>query len=171
MLDNQIRSCTLCALSQGRCHAVPGEGPSKAEIMLIGEAPGIEEDHTGRPFVGRAGKLLTGALEQIGLPRKKIFITSIIKCRPPANRKPKATEIRACLPYLWLQMKFISPRIVCLMGNVAAYAVLDKQGVNDLHGQIFQNRYLITFHPAAVLRNRNLMDAFISDLKKLKYNP
>jgi uracil-DNA glycosylase family 4 len=170
-LDNQIRFCTLCALSQGRCHAVPGEGPSKAGIMLIGEAPGIEEDKTGRPFVGRAGKLLTYALGQTGLAREEIFITSIIKCRPPSNRKPRAAEIRACLPYLWLQIKIINPRIVCLMGNVAAHAVLDRQGVNNLHGQIFRNRYLITFHPAAVLRNRNLMEAFISDLKILKHNP
>jgi DNA polymerase len=138
--------------------------------MLIGEAPGIEEDRTGRPFVGRAGKLLTLALEQAGLTREEVFITSIIKCRPPANRKPKATEIRACLPYLQLQMKLINPQIICLMGNVAVYAVLARQGVTDLHGQIFRNRYLITLHPAAVLRNRNRMEAFISDLKKLQHN-
>jgi uracil-DNA glycosylase len=164
-------SCTLCDLCRNRQHAVPGEGPSNAPIMLIGEAPGIEEDRTGRPFVGRAGKLLTDALKQSGLEREKTFITSIIKCRPPKNRKPKAFEIRSCLPYLWLQIKIIDPKLICLMGNISASAVLNMQGITTLHGQIFRNRYLITFHPAAILRNRNLMEAFTTDLKMLKDNP
>ena len=167
VLNLQIRSCTLCDLYQGRILAVPGEGPSHPEIMLVGEAPGNEEDHTGRPFIGRAGKLLNLALNRAGLSREEVYITSVIKCRPPKNRKPKVKEIRCCLPYLLLQMELIKPRLVCLMGNVAIQAVLDMHGVNELHGRIFQNRYLITFHPAAVLRNKNLMEPFISDLSKL----
>jgi uracil-DNA glycosylase family 4 len=167
VLNLEIRSCTLCDLCQDRILAVPGEGPSHAEIMLVGEAPGNEEDRTGRPFVGRAGKLLNLALNRAGLSREDVFITSVIKCRPPKNRKPNVREVICCLPYLWSQMELINPRLVCLMGNVAIKAVLDMQGVNELHGKIFQNYYLTTFHPAAVLRNRNLMELFISDLSKL----
>jgi len=168
VLDLEIRSCTLCDLYRDRILAVPGEGPSHAEIMLIGEAPGDEEDRTGRPFIGRAGKLLNLALSRAGLSREEVYITSVIKCRPPKNRKPNAREVRCCLPYLWSQMELINPRTVCLMGNVAIHAVLDMQGVIELHGKIFQNRYLTTFHPAAVLRNRNLMEAFVSDLGRLR---
>jgi uracil-DNA glycosylase family 4 len=168
VLNLEIRSCTLCDLYQGRILAVPGEGPSHAEIMLVGEAPGNEEDRTGRPFIGRAGKLLNLALNQAGLSREEVYITSVIKCRPPKNRKPKVREVRCCLPYLLSQMELINPRLVCLMGNVAIQAVLGTHGVTELHGKIFQNRYLTTFHPAAVLRNRNLMGPFISDLSKLR---
>lgn len=135
--------------------------------MLIGEAPGKEEDLTGRPFVGRAGRLLDEALEQAGLERSELFITSVIKCRPPQNRKPKRAEIVLCLPYLRLQMEILCPRIICLMGNTAAQAVLDRQGIKELRGQIWQDRFIVTYHPAAVLRNRNLMDEFVSDLKRL----
>lgn len=129
IVGRKIISCTFCDLCRSRRLAVPGEGPSNASIMLIGEAPGIEEDRTGRPFVGRAGKLLTYARDQSGRNREEIFITSIIKCRPPKNRKPKAFEIRSCLPYLWLQIKIIDPKLICLMGNVSASAVLNMQGV------------------------------------------
>ena len=168
VLDLEIRSCTLCDLFQGRILAVPGEGPSHAEIMLVGEAPGNEEDRTGRPFIGRAGKVLDLALNRAGVSREEVYITSVLKCRPPKNRKPKVREVRSCLPYLWSQMELINSRLVCLMGNVAIQAVLDMHGVTELHGKIFQNRYLTTFHPAAVLRNRNLMGPFISDLSKLR---
>ncbi len=168
MLNLEICSCTLCDLYEGRIMAVPGEGPSQAEIMLVGEAPGNEEDRTGRPFIGRAGTLLNLALDQAGLTREEVYITSVIKCRPPKNRKPKVNEIRRCLPYLWSQMELIGPRLVCLMGNVAIQAILGINGVTELHGKIFQNRYLITFHPAAALRNRNLMGPLISDLSKLR---
>lgn len=167
-LHNKIRVCTLCDLSLSRTKAVPGEGPSPAEIMLIGEAPGAEEDKTGRPFVGRAGRLLTKALAEAGIDRSEVFITSVVKCRPPKNRKPKKLEIDACHPYLQAQMELVNPRIVCLMGNVAASTVLGKQGVTSLHGHIFQDRFLVTYHPAAVLRNMDLMKALVADFKKIK---
>jgi uracil-DNA glycosylase len=167
-LHQEICICRLCDLSTGRTYAVPGEGPCPAKIMLIGEAPGRDEDLTGRPFVGRAGKLLDNALAEAGLQRSEVFITSIIKCRPPENRKPKPGEIKACLPYMRAQIEILLPEIICLMGNVAVGAVLGMQGVTTLRGQILQDRFLVTFHPAAVLRNRNHMADFVSDLKKAR---
>jgi DNA polymerase len=136
--------------------------------MLIGEAPGKEEDLTGMPFMGRAGKLLDSALAKAGLHRSEVFITSTIKCRPPKNRKPKRREIDACKPYLDSQIVILHPKIVCLMGNTATLAVLGIQGVTSLRGQILQDIFLVTYHPAAVLRNRNLMEEFVSDLKRAR---
>jgi uracil-DNA glycosylase family 4 len=167
-LHEKIRVCQLCDLSSNRIKAVPGEGPCPVEIMMVGEAPGREEDLTGKPFVGRAGRLLDVALAEAGLKRSEVFITSVIKCRPPDNRKPKRYEIEACHPYLETQMKMLGPRIVCLMGNVATQAVLGIQGVTSLRGRILQDRFLVTYHPAAVLRNGNLMTDFVSDLRKAK---
>jgi DNA polymerase len=166
-LDRQISACQLCPLFLERNLAVPGSGPAPADIMLVGEAPGKEEDLTGKPFVGRAGRLLDAALERAGLERSRVFITSVIKCRPPQNRKPKKKEIERCRPYLQSQIEILHPKIICLMGNTAAQAVLGRQGIADLRGRILEYRYLVTFHPAAVLRNRNLMDDFVSDLKML----
>jgi DNA polymerase len=111
-LHCRILSCQLCDLCKNRINAVPGVGPCPAEIMLIGEAPGAKEDFTGRPFVGRAGKLLDEALAEAGLERGEVFITSVVKCRPPDNRKPKKKEIEACHPYLKGQMEMLSPKTV-----------------------------------------------------------
>jgi len=146
---------------------VPGSGPAPADIMLVGEAPGKEEDLTGMPFVGRAGKLLDAALVQASLERSNVFITSVIKCRPPQNRKPKKAEIDQCRPYLQAQIDYLHPKIICLMGNTATLAVLGRQGVKILRGRILQDRFFVTYHPAAVLRNRNLMADFVSDIKRL----
>ncbi len=146
---------------------MPGSGPASAEIMMVGEAPGREEDLIGKPFVGRAGRLLDEALEQAGIERQKVFITSVIKCRPPQNRKPKKAEIDQCRPYLQAQIEIIQPKIICLLGNTATLALIGRQGVTSLRGQISQDRFLVTYHPAAVLRNRNLFNDFVSDLKRL----
>ncbi len=160
--------CERCRLSQTRRNAVPGEGPADASIMMIGEAPGAAEDLAGRPFVGRAGAILNRALGLAGLNRGEIFITNIVKCRPPGNRQPSGEEIRACMPYLRKQIEIIGPSAVCLLGNVPAKAVLGMQGVTSLRGRIFDDLYLITFHPAAVLRNKDRMELFVSDLAKLR---
>ena len=164
-VQERICACQLCDLARGRSRAVPGEGPCPARIMLVGEAPGKEEDRTGRPFVGRAGRLLDSALAEAGLERSGVFITSVIKCRPPGNRKPNSREIDACQPFLRAQMDLLNPGVVCLMGNVAAGAVLGKQGIKMLRGQVLLDRFLVTYHPAAVLRNINLMPLFVSDLR------
>lgn len=166
-LRRRIISCPLCRLCESRTNAVPGEGPKDAKIMLIGEAPGAEEDRTGRPFVGRAGRLLDRLLAEAGIERSQVFITSVIKCRPPNNRKPKKDETGICVKtYLHPQMDLINPRVVCLMGNTASEAVIGKVGVTSIHGQVYDNRFLVTFHPAAILRNMSLKDSFVSDLKE-----
>ena len=167
LLEDQISACRLCQLAENRNRAVPGSGPAPARMMLVGEAPGREEDQSGQPFVGRGGRLLDVALQQAGLNRSEIFITSVIKCRPPNNRKPMKKEIASCLPYLQAQMEIVRPKIVCLMGNTAAAAVLGRQGIQSLRGQLWQERFAVTYHPAAVLRNRNLMAEFVSDLERL----
>jgi uracil-DNA glycosylase family 4 len=136
--------------------------------MLVGEAPGADEDKTGRPFVGRCGRLLDRSLALAGIKRADIFITSVVKCRPQRNRKPKKVETNACLPYLQRRMEIIRPQIICLMGNVAVQTLIKRQGVTSLHGQVFEDRFLVTFHPSAVLRNKNLQEDFISDLRRLK---
>jgi DNA polymerase len=166
-LAKEILVCPLCDLALSRTIAVPGEGPESARIMFIGEAPGAEEDKTGRPFVGRAGKLLDKALAEAGIARSDLFITRVVKCRPPGNRQPKSFEIKACAPYLTSQMNLIQPKMICLLGNVAAKAVIGKTGVNELHGQVLNDRFMVTFHPAAVLRNKDLRELLVSDLKKL----
>ncbi len=167
LLEDKISSCRLCPLGQGRTNAVPGSGPAPAVAMLVGEAPGREEDLSGKPFVGRGGRLLDQALQQAGLDRSEIFITSVIKCRPPNNRKPMKKEMSACLPFLLAQMEIVKPKVVCLMGNTAAAAILGRQGIKSLRGRLWQERFLVTYHPAAVLRNRNLMGEFVSDLERL----
>jgi len=167
-LDEEIRSCHKCPLARGRRKAVPGEGPERAEIFLVGEAPGREEDLAGRPFVGRAGSILDRCLDEAGIDRSEIFITSVVKCRPPDNRRPTKKEMEACRPYLEFQIELTRPKVVCLMGNVATRAVLNLEGVTSLRGRVFREIYLVTFHPAAVLRNGNLKEAFISDLLAAK---
>ena len=118
-LHDTIRHCTLCPLHETRTNAVPGEGPCDASVMLVGEAPGAKEDETGRPFVGRSGQLLVSLLEEIGLTREDVFITSILKSRPPKNRTPTQFEVNVCRPYLEKQIELIKPRFIVLLGGVA----------------------------------------------------
>jgi len=153
--------CTLCGLSQGRSHAVPGEGSVDADILLIGEGPGSSEDIQGKPFVGRAGQLLTKMLSAIDITREEVFITNVVKCRPPQNRTPLPEEIGQCLPYLERQIGVINPLIICCLGGPAANTVLGAHvAVSRLRGTIHQYRpdsgpgipVIVTYHPAAVLR-------------------
>lgn len=169
-IAREINACKRCALSKSRRHAVAGEGSPEAELMLVGEAPGREEDKSGRPFVGRAGRLLTRVLNDACLSREEVFITSIIKCRPPGNRRPKKREIKACLPYLRRQLAAINPRVVLLLGGVAAEAVLGIRRVGETRGRpVRRDRtYLITYHPAAVLRNVNLLPYLSEDIRLAK---
>lgn len=167
LLEDAVSACRLCPLWQARIHTVPGAGPAPARLMLVGEAPGREEDLSGKPFVGRGGRLLDRALQQADLDRSEIFITSVIKCRPPNNRKPLKKETTSCRPYLEAQIKIVRPKVVCLLGNTAAAAVLGRQGIQALRGRIWQERFIVTYHPAAVLRNKNLMADFVSDLERL----
>ncbi len=154
-----IAACRACKLCEGRTNTVPGEGPAIARLVVVGEGPGRTEDETGRPFVGRAGELLTKILEAIKLPRDQVFICNIVKCRPPENRLPQYDEIAACLPFLYRQLELVSPKVILAMGGTAAQSLLNtKQSLGALRNQIHRFRgipVVVTYHPAALLRNPN----------------
>jgi len=168
-LQEKVRTCTRCGLAGTRTQAVFGVGPPGAPLMLVGEAPGEEEDRQGEPFVGRAGQLLNRILGKIGVPRERVYIANILKCRPPGNRAPQFDEMAACMPYLLRQLQIISPRILCALGNVAAQALLNsRQGITQMRGRFFQAhgvRIFPTFHPAYVLRNMGEKGLFETDLR------
>jgi uracil-DNA glycosylase len=155
----RIRTTYCCAVCPNRINAVPGEGNPNARLVLVGEGPGATEDATGRPFVGQAGQLLDSILEAIEVPRKTVYITNILKCRPPQNRKPLPDEIVACIPYLHRQLELIRPRVILALGGTAGEALLGvRKGLGELRGKV--HRYngiplIVTYHPAALLRNPN----------------
>lgn len=152
-----VRQCTKCGLCRARANAVPGEGRADARLVVVGEGPGATEDETGRPFVGRAGQLLTEILAAIELPREQVFICNVVKCRPPENRKPQQDEIDACVPFLYRQLSLIRPKVIMAMGNTAAETLLKtRQSLGSLRGRVHQFRgvpLIVTYHPAALLRN------------------
>ena len=154
-----IAGCRKCFLCQGRTRTVPGEGNREARLMFVGEGPGQTEDETGRPFVGRAGELLTRMIEAIELQRDQVFIANVVKCRPPQNRKPLPDEIAACSPYLERQIGLIRPAVLVALGATAAEAMLGvKRSLTDLRGRVHSYRgipLVVTYHPAALLRNPN----------------
>ncbi len=149
--------CTACDLCYKRKNVVFGEGNPNSDIMFIGEAPGEEEDNQGRPFVGKAGKLLTLMIQSIGFDRKDVYIANIIKCRPPENRNPHENEIRTCTPYLRRQIELINPKIIVTLGNFSSkYLLQTKNGITSIRGKIFsssKNTIIPTFHPSYLLRN------------------
>lgn len=152
-----LGECTRCRLSAGRRHIVFGEGDPDADLVFVGEGPGLEEDRSGRPFVGPAGQLLTRIIEAMGLKRGGVYICNIIKCRPPGNRNPQSDEIRSCLPYLRRQLRAIGPRFVCALGKFAAQTLLETETpISRLRGRLHpmgEMKVLPTFHPAYLLRN------------------
>ena len=155
----RIRTTYCCGLCAARTNAVPGEGSPDARMVLVGEGPGATEDATGRPFVGQAGKLLDGILEAIEVPRTSVYITNIVKCRPPQNRKPLPDEIAACIPYLHRQLELIRPKVILAMGGTAAEAMLGvRKGLGELRNKVHTYNdipLIVTYHPAALLRNPN----------------
>jgi len=171
-LSEEIRRCTACPLWKGRTLAVPGEGPKNAKIIVIGEAPGAEEDHQGVPFVGRSGKFLDSLFTKINLNRKNIFITSVVKCHPPQNRTPNSTEINTCQE-LWLhkQITLINPQIIILLGSTAVKATFKTNILSKQHGTIVKknnNNYFITYHPSAAMRFPKINQLMTQDFLKLK---
>lgn len=171
-VHSQIMVCTLCDLYKSRTQAVPGDGPGNAQVMFVGEGPGQNEDKHGLPFVGAAGRLLDGLLESIDLKRSDVFITNIVKCRPPENRAPRKVEIETCNPYLQSQFRLIKPRIVCPLGTPAIMTVMrGKYAVTKVHGQPFRTHEFIIlplYHPAAALYDNRLQDVLFNDFKTLK---
>lgn len=171
-LKSMVSGCTRCKLCQGRTNTVFAEGVTPSRLMVIGEGPGQEEDATGRPFVGRAGKYLDSWLGAINLSREKnVYIANIVKCRPPENRNPEQDEVDACLPFLKRQIQLAKPEMLLLVGGVASKTLLDTtDGVGKLHGRFFRYEGLpvmVTYHPAAVLRNPDLKRPVWEDLKKV----
>ena len=160
-LREMLGECTRCSLSGGRTRLVFGDGSERARLMFIGEAPGRAEDAQGLPFVGPAGKLLDRLLSGIGLRRGDVYITNVVKCRPPGNRDPQPEETNTCNPFLEGQIALIRPKIVCALGRVAASIVMDKPvQITKMHGQKFMGAgYFIVpvFHPAAALRAASTM--------------
>jgi uracil-DNA glycosylase family 4 len=172
-LYEEMAACQKCVLSQGRTHVVPGEGPANADIMFIGEGPGFHEDRQGRPFVGAAGNYLNELLEKIGLKREDVYITNVIKCRPPGNRDPQPDEIQACKPYLDRQIDLIHPRLVVTLGRFSMQRYFPNASISRIHGKpkrVGSVIYYPMFHPAAALhqpRWRPLVEEDILEIPRL----
>jgi len=156
-IAEKVKKCTRCSLYETATHAVPGEGDPRARLVCVGEAPGAKEDETGRPFVGQAGQLLTKILGAIDLTREQVFICNVLKHRPPGNRNPRPEEVEACSPYLIRQLELIKPKVIVAFGTFAAQTLLQtKTPLGQLRGLV--HRYhgiplIVTYHPAALLRN------------------
>jgi uracil-DNA glycosylase family 4 len=170
-IAKEINVCTRCELHRYRQKTVPGEGPDDARIVFVGEAPGREEDNLGRPFVGRSGEILNEILVRTGLARADIFITSVVKCRPPHNRVPRKKECETCIDaHLWRQIEAANPTIICLLGGVAVHSLLAINGLSDARGKIFRRgafRFFPTYHPAAAGRNRTWRRGLLEDMARL----
>lgn len=169
-IAEKVRACTRCPLYKGATKGVPGEGPVHAEIMMIGEGPGFHEDQQGRPFVGAAGKFLDELLGHINLKRSDIFITNVVKHRPPNNRDPLPEEIEACRDWLDQQIALIQPKVIVTISRFAMARWFPNEKISMIHGKAkrFGNLMVVPlFHPAAALHNQNLKPQLIEDFKKL----
>lgn len=171
-LENLCKNCNKCKLVNGRHSVVIGEGNKNASIMFIGEGPGADEDAQGLPFVGKAGKLMNMAFAGVGIKREEVYITNIVKCRPPNNRNPEKEEAEACREYLQCQINLVKPKIIVLLGSVALKNILGEEyGITKDRGKWVERngiKYLPTFHPAALLRDENKKIDFWKDLKLVK---
>jgi DNA polymerase len=165
-----IRGCPLCVLAQTRTNAVPGEGPVDAEVMCIGEAPGVNEDKQGRPFVGAAGQFLGQLLAAAGLAREQVYICNVLKCRPPGNRDPLPNEIEACSEYLDLQLDMVDPLVVVTLGRFSMSKWFPQQAISRIHGSVKEvdGRLIVPmYHPAAALHQGNLRQVLVDDFARL----
>lgn len=170
-LNKLIAACKRCSLYKTKNCDVSGGGNLKAKILFIGEAPGKDEDLKGKPFVGRAGKLLDELFLSIKMSREKVFITNLVKHRPPKNRKPQKKELKECLPYLLKQIEIIKPELIVLLGSFSLSVFFPKEKISKSHGQFLKKDnqiYLSLYHPAAVIYNQKLKKTLIRDFKKNK---
>ena len=169
-IKEQVTECTNCELSQTRTNSVPGKGNFRSDVIFVGEAPGKNEDVKGEPFIGIAGKKLSGALENAGISREQVYITNIVKCRPPKNRVPTTTERDTCKNYLEKEIQIIKPKIICILGNTAFKSLLDGKEIIKFRGKIVKKDnqlYFLTIHPAATIYNQKLISVLKKDIKKL----
>ena len=179
-IASEVIGCPLCKLSRSRKNAVPGDGQLSSKIMFIGEAPGKNEDEQGKPFVGAAGMILNQALEKAGIKRAEVFITNVVKCRPPNNRLPENDERSICRQYLDRQISLIAPKIICILGSTAYSSILGGKSIIKNRGKIIEKngqKYFLTIHPAAAIYNKNLRSVLNNDLfllskeiKKMEYD-
>ena len=170
-LKMEALDCHKCQLDQSRTHVVFGIGNQKADLMFVGEAPGAEEDQIGKPFVGRAGQLLTKIIQSIGLTRDDVYIANVLKCRPPSNRNPKLNEIEQCEPYLLRQIELIKPKVICALGTFAAQILLrTDERISKLRGDFYSyhgTKVMPTYHPAYLLRNPENKRQVWEDIQKV----
>lgn len=181
-IRDEIVACGGCPLYEGRTLPVVGEGSHDANLMFVGEGPGANEDKTGKPFCGRSGQILDSLLEHIGLPREDVYITNLVKSRPPKNRDPSPDEIAACVPYLERQMEIIQPKVICPLGRHAMYYLMNRYGLKDsmdsigkIHGQEFVANtpmgsitIVPLYHPAVAIYNSTKIDELKKDFEVLK---
>ena len=172
LLKSAVQGCRKCSLANTRKNTVFGEGNARARLVFIGEAPGEEEDLQGRPFVGRAGKLLDEMIDKIGLRRKEVYICNVLKCRPPNNRDPEPAEAEACKGYLFSQLEIIRPRIICTLGRHAYNTLIGvDESITRIRGKLTSfngTRLLPTYHPSFLLRNQNRVTEAWEDMERLK---
>ncbi len=169
-IKQNVIKCTKCDLCKTRTNAVPGKGSFQSDVIFVGEAPGRTEDKNGEPFVGEAGKKLSIALEEAGISRDAVYITNIVKCRPPNNRVPNTNERNTCQEYLKQEISIIKPKIICILGNTAFNSILGGSEITKFRGKIVRKGnqlYFLTIHPAATIYNQKLIDVLKNDIVKL----
>ena len=169
-IADRVRACKDCALSMGRTNAVPGEGPLDAEVMFIGEGPGLQEDRQGRPFVGPAGQFLDQLLTDVGMSREQVFIANMIKCRPPQNRDPAPVEMAACSKYLDRQIELIDPKLIVTLGRFSLGRFFPGESITRARGRVRYKDGRAIFpvmHPAAGLRREEMKASIIQDFKAI----
>lgn len=165
-----VIECTKCELSKTRTNAVPGKGNFQSDVIFVGEAPGRNEDKNGEPFVGIAGQRLNLALDEAGVSRESIYITNVVKCRPPNNRIPTISERSTCQDYLQKEISIIKPKIICILGNTAFNSILGGSEITKYRGKIIKKDkqlYFLTIHPAATIYNQELITVLKEDIAKL----
>ncbi|MEO2265573.1 MAG: uracil-DNA glycosylase [Nitrosopumilus sp.] len=170
IVKQNVIKCTKCDLSKTRTNSVPGKGNFQSDVIFVGEAPGKNEDKNGEPFIGIAGKKLTVALEEAGVSRDEIYITNIVKCRPPNNRVPSNIERNTCQEYLKEEISIIKPKIICILGNTVFNSILGGSEITKFRGKIARKNnilYFITIHPAATIYNQKLVSVLKEDIVKL----
>ena len=169
-IKQNVTNCTKCDLCKTRTNSVPGKGNFKSDVIFVGEAPGRNEDKNGEPFVGVAGKKLSVALDEAGISRESVYITNVVKCRPPKNRVPSTDERETCKEYLKQEISIIKPKIICILGNTAFNSILGGSEITKFRGKVVRKDnqlYFLTIHPAATIYNQQLIDVLKEDISKL----
>jgi len=169
-IKQNVIKCTKCDLCKTRTNAVPGKGNFQSDVIFVGEAPGRNEDKNGEPFIGVAGKKLSIALDEAGISRDDVYITNIVKCRPPNNRVPTNNERDTCKEYLNQEISIIKPEIICILGNTAFNSILGGSEITKFRGKVVRKDnllYFLTIHPAATIYNQKLIDVLKNDIVKL----